>query len=287
MSNKIPAVYQTLYDETVKQEFQDEMRLKGTVRLRNNVVGDKIEFRHFGKGVAKPRGPLASDVPVMGNDYNKTTATMSDWIAKDYTDIFSKPKVNFDELQEQMLSSAMATGRRLDQIIIDALDAAVVPSAADIAVNAESLTFAKVQTAKRILTKQSARGDLYFVISADEEAALLAEAKVTDGDFITNKPLPEGTLDGQKWYGFNWIVLGDRDEGGLPVASTTRTCFAYKGGLKGCIGLGIGIDMTTSADWVAHKASWLAGTNFSAAATTIGDPAAITGLIKVDTLVTA
>jgi hypothetical protein len=46
---------------------------------------------------------------------------MSDYIAAEYSDIFSQQKVNFDERRELVQVVSGAIGRRMDQLVIDAL----------------------------------------------------------------------------------------------------------------------------------------------------------------------
>lgn len=289
MSSDITSTYQAYYDPIVKQEYQGVMALKGAVRIKTGFEGNTVDFRAFGKGVAQPRGPLASDVPVMGNTYQKSTATMADYTAFDYTDIFSQAKVNFNEVTLQAESSAMAVGRMCDQFIINAMDRATVPSGNDIANGSTNFTFAKVQAAAKRLKKLNVpKDERYFLIDAEAEAALLSETKATSGDYVVNKPLQNGTLDGETWYGFKWIVIGDRDEGGLPVSGNIHTGFAFHGGARGCLGLGMGMDFKSSIDWIADKQSWLVGSKFSAGAVAIKDSEdGVQGLVKVDYDVTA
>ena len=50
-------------------------------------------------------------------------ATLENWLAPEYTDIFDKATVNFDEKAELAQVIALALQRRRDQLVIDALDA--------------------------------------------------------------------------------------------------------------------------------------------------------------------
>jgi hypothetical protein len=70
--------------------------LAGLTRERTNVEGNQVKFPKIGKGTATVRVPQ-TDVTPLNVTYSQVTATMSDYIAAEYSDIFSQQKVNFDE----------------------------------------------------------------------------------------------------------------------------------------------------------------------------------------------
>ncbi|NCW70355.1 MAG: hypothetical protein EBV86_17690 [Marivivens sp.] len=53
---------------------------------------------------------------------------MSDYIAAEYSDIFHQSHINFDERRELVEVVSKAIARRVDQLCIDALNAAASPS---------------------------------------------------------------------------------------------------------------------------------------------------------------
>ena len=61
--------------------------------------GKHISFQNLGKGSATARIPQ-TDVTPLNVTYSQVTATMSDFNAAEYSDIFHQAKVNFDERQE-------------------------------------------------------------------------------------------------------------------------------------------------------------------------------------------
>jgi hypothetical protein len=54
MSKQLSSVAVTEFDSMVKHAYQGMGLLKGSVTVRNNVVGDTYKFRRQGKGLAKP-----------------------------------------------------------------------------------------------------------------------------------------------------------------------------------------------------------------------------------------
>ena len=83
----------TLFDSEVKQAYQASRSLAGLTREKNNVVGQTISFPKLGKGVATIRTPQ-SDVTPLSLSYTNVTATMTNYIAAEYSDIFNQTKVN-------------------------------------------------------------------------------------------------------------------------------------------------------------------------------------------------
>ena len=96
MAQSITNAFVTLFDAEVKQAFQAESVLRGAVRLRSGVSGNTYKFPKLGKGSATARIPQ-TDVTPLNVTYSQVTATMSDYNAAEYSDIFHQAKVNFDE----------------------------------------------------------------------------------------------------------------------------------------------------------------------------------------------
>ena len=122
MSKTLSSVAVKVFDDMVKQAYQGSAELDGTVTERNNVTGDTYNFRLIGKGIANQKAS-ADDVTPMDVAHSLQVATLANWLAPEYTDIFDQAEVNFDEKLELAQVIAHALGRRKDQIIIDALDA--------------------------------------------------------------------------------------------------------------------------------------------------------------------
>ena len=110
MAQSITNAFVTLFDAEVKQAYQGESSILGCVRLRQGVQGQTYKFPKLGKGSATARVPQ-TDVTPLNVTYSQVTATMSDYNAAEYSDIFHQAKVNFDERQElvQVVSKAIVT----------------------------------------------------------------------------------------------------------------------------------------------------------------------------------
>ena len=281
MSNLISNVFVAEFDADVKQQYQGMMRLYDTIRRKNGVVGSTYNFPRIDKGLATPRLPQADVTPINLN-YAQNTATIEDWNAPEYTDIFNQQKVNFDDRAELVEAVSYAIGRRMDQIIIDtgiSGAGATVPDTIqpDGTVGASSVfNLGKLRRAKRLMDADGVPQEgRHFAHSANCLEDALAITEMTSADFNTIRALVQGDLD--TYLGYHFHMINDRAEGGLPISANIRQNLCYH---DAAIGLAVGIDMNTKIDWVAEKTSWLVNAMFAAGAVVIDNP----GVVRLDAL---
>lgn len=280
MSKTLTANALASFDGEVKHAYQTGGVLRKMVRVKTGIVGSTHRFPKMGKGAATPRIPQTDVVP-MAVAHTNATATLADWNAPEYTDIFDQAKVDYQERAELAETIAGAIGRREDQLILDALDAATAGGTVsnDIGGTDSGLNVTKLRRARRLLNAASVpKGDRFFIGSAIGEEQLLGETEVTSSDFAVVKALVQGEID--TFLGFKYEFLDDRDEGGVPVdSSPDRTNYAFHGGQRGSTGLAVGIDFRTEVNYIAEKTSWLANGLFSAGAVVLD----ANGLVDVTT----
>ena len=275
MSVNISTAFVTLFDSEVKQAYQGQRLLAGVTRERTGVQGNTVKFPKIGKGSATIRVPQTDVVP-LNVTYSQVTATMEDFIAAEYSDIFDQSHVNFSERQElvQVVSGAIA--RRMDQVVLDALTAASGTNTVANSVGGSNtnLNVAKLRAAKKALDAKNVPADgRCMIIHANSLDSLLAETEVTSSDFASVKALVTGDVD--TFLGFQFITMGDRDEGGLAIdGSNDRTLFAFH---KDAMGLGISMNQTSRVDYIAEKTSFLVASMFSAGSVAIDAE----GIVKV------
>jgi len=257
----------TLFDAEVKQAYQAKAQLVAAVRQRRGVEGSTAKFPKVGKGVATLRIPQ-TDVTPLNVDFSQVTATLEDWNAAEYSDIFMQQKVNFDERQELVQVVANAIGRRQDQLVIDALTASSTSNTVsnDIGGTDTNLNLDKLLAAKKLLDKGNVPPqDRHMVIHANSLASILAEQKLTSSDYASVKALVSGEIN--TFLGFTFHVLGDRVEGGLAVdGSLDRTVWAFH---KDAVGYAEGMGPKTEINYVPEKTSFLVNSMFSAGAVAI------------------
>jgi hypothetical protein len=268
MSIQLSQIAQIEFDEQIKAAYQQAGILRPHVRVRTGVVGNTCEFRRYGRGMATPRVPQTDVVP-MNTAYAKRQAVLTDWNAAEYTDVFDQATTNVDEKPIVAANIANAIGRREDQMILDALDAANPTANIDTNVGGANtgMNLAKLRRAKRFLDDRAVpNGMRCLVHSAEALEQLLSLPEVTSSDYNTIRALVNGELN--TYMGFTLAMIEARDEGGLPKTGVLRTSFAFD---KMAVGLAIGIDYRNEVYYIPEKTSWLANGLFKAGAVTIDD----------------
>ena len=258
MSTNLSPAFVQLFEAEVHQAYQGAAVLRGAARTRTGVVGDTVKFPKVGKGSASVRTPSTDVVPING-EFSQISVSLTDFVAAEYSDVFNQAKVNFDERQELAQLVGNAIGRREDQIIIDALDAASAGSTVAKTVvttgsaTASNLNVGKIIAAKKALdAKNVPATDRHFVIHANNLAGLLGDERAISSDFQTLQALVGGQIN--QMMGFTFHIVGDRDEGGLPLATADRTCFAFH---RSAIGVAVGIAPKTEINYIPEKTSFL------------------------------
>lgn len=274
MAVSVSNAFVTLFDSEVKQAYQGQRALAGLTRERS-VEGSIVKFPTIGKGTASIRVPQ-TDVTPMSVSYNSVQATMQDFIAAEYSDIFNQAKINFQDRAELVQVVGGAIGRRMDQVVLDALTAAsgTLTVANSVGGSNSNLNVAKLRDTKKQMDAKNVPSQGRVIIAhANNMDSLLAETSVTSSDFNTVKALVTGDVN--SFLGFRFVQIGDRDEGGLAITgSGDRTVFAFH---KDAMGLGINMAEKTKVDYIPEKTSFLIASMFSAGAVAV-DPEGIAKL---------
>ena len=271
MATTLSPAFVTLFEAEVHQAYQSSATLRNVARMRTGVEGSTAKFPILAKGSASVRTPSTDVVPLNGT-YSSVTATLTDYVASEYSDIFNQAKINFDERQELAKLVGNAIGRREDQIIIDALIAGsagttvantVVTSGSG---SASDLNVGKIIEAKKGMDAKSVPPtDRHMIIHANSLASLLGDERAISADFAQVQALVRGEVN--SFMGFQIHMIGDRDEGGLPKdGSNDRTCLAFH---RDAIGCAVGIPPKTEVNYIPEKTSFLVTAMYSAGAIVI------------------
>ena len=273
MAQNITSAFVTLFDEEVKQAYQGEALLRGTMRTRSGVQGNTVKFPKIGKGVATVRVPQ-TDVTPLNVTYSQVTATMTDYIAAEYSDIFHQSHVNFDERRELVQVVSKSIARRMDQLCIDALNSASSPStvATTVGGSGTNMNIEKLRAAAKAMNDKNVPAEnRHLLMHSSQLDALLGETEITSQDFASVKALVRGEVN--SFMGFQIHTMGDRDEGGLPKPST-RTCFAWH---QDSMGYAESMAQKSEVNYIPEKTSFLVSSMFSAGAVAIDDE----GIVKI------
>ena len=271
----ISNAFTTLFDQEVKQAYQASRKLGGLIREKNAQGASIVKFPTLGKGTASVRTPMTDVVP-MNLAFSQATATMTDYIAAEYSDIFNQSHVNFSERQELVQAVGKSIGRRMDQVTLDALTAASGTGTVANSLGGANtdLNIEKLRETKRIMDAANVDPDgRTFLMHANNLEALLGDTEVTSSDFASVKSLVNGEVN--QYMGFTFVMLGDMDEGGLVKdGSNDRTIFAFH---KSALGMGTSMDQQSRVDYIPEKTSFLVASMFSAGAVAIEGA----GIVKI------
>ena len=278
MSIDLANVLATQFTEEVKHKFQESGTLRDSVRVRDVRNAKTVQFNLMGRGNAAERTTIHTAIPLMNITHDPVSVSVKNYTASELTDIFLDSQVPFDEKMELVDTIATALGRRLDQIIIDAMVAAAPAKqvADDVSGVSSNLTIDAIRSAAKMLDEDGVPdGDRTLVISPSGLHSLLEDNQATSVDFNNVKALVRGDLD--TFYGFQIKKIGNREEGGLPLSVGARTCFAYH---KAAIGLGVNMEPTVRIDWDEQYGAHRVTGFLSAGCGVIDD----LGLVEISTL---
>ena len=99
---------------------------------------------------------------------------MEDYIAAEYSDIFNQAKVNFQDRAELVQVVSGAIGRRMDQVVIDALVAASGTNTVtnDIGGTDTNLNVAKLRAAKKAMDAKNVPAQNRVIIAHAKQHGL-------------------------------------------------------------------------------------------------------------------
>lgn len=272
----------TLFDAQVKKVYQEGYSLKGLVREKSAAGAKTIQFPVMGKGIARQKA-IHADVIPSDVAHAPVTATMGDWYASEFTDIFKNKQINFDEITELADILRDACGRRMDKILIDALNAASGTGTVsnDIGGTDTGMNFEKFVAAMGELDDEGVPQDgRTFLMNHRAYRELLSDDEFINSDYgqMRFDTTAKGNI--KPYLGFNIVTIADRVETdgsvtGLPKdGSNDVTLFGFH---RDAVGLGINMEMRSEVNYVPEKLAHLSTVMFSCGAVAI-DP---TGIVKV------
>lgn len=266
-----------IFIDEVKHEYQEMGRLRNAVRFKM-VQGDKAQFPVLGD-MTTAEHVLGSDIPTQNKDHTPVTITTKRFSAGAYCDRFLSMETNYDDRQETAKSLAMAFDRRVDQFIIDALEASATSKtvANNVSGSVDDLTLAALRSAAKQLDQDGVPTEgRTLLVHTNGLHHLLEDTEVTSSDYNTIKALVQGDLN--TYYGFDIIKLGNRpNEGGLTIdGSNDRLNFAFH---RDALGALMSRDIEIRVDYDARKGADLITGFVSANAKEIDSK----GIVKITT----
>lgn len=270
MSTTIDQAFIKQFEREVHEAYQRQgSKLRQTVRTISNVNGNTAVFQKVGKGTASTKSTHGM-VPVMNLAHSAIEVTMQDYYAGDWIDRLDELKINIDERQVIANAGAHALGRKTDELIVTALDAASTHSVAEDNVG---MTLDKVLEAFEIFGANDVPddGQRFAAVGWKQWSQLLDMDEFASADFVGPDNLPYNTATQAKmWLGTIWMP-----HSGLPIdGSDIRTCYFYH---KTAIGHAAASDVTTDITWHGDRAAHFINSMMSQGAKLIDEA----GIVKI------
>lgn len=270
MSTSINQAFIKQFEREVHESYQRMgSKLRNTVRVINNVNGSTAVFQKVGKGTASTKSTHGL-VPVMNLDHSSIECELKDFYAGDWVDQLDELKTNIDERGVIANAGAYALGRKSDELIINALDAATTNVIVEDGVG---LTKDKVLEAFEILgeTDVPDDGQRFAVVGWKQWSDLLQIDEFANSNYVGSEELPWLGTQAKQWLGTTWLP-----HSGLPLGGTgVRSCFWFH---KTAIGHASGSDVQSDVTWHGDRAAHFVNNMMSQGASLIDD----TGVIKIE-----
>lgn len=245
MANTIDTAFIKQFETEVHIAYQRMgSKLRNTVRT-SNVTGSVARFQIIGKGVANTKSRNGNVTP-MELAHTTVEATMADYYAPEYIDKLDELKININERQAVAQSAAAALGRKTDELIYAAMDAAGGTAIHD---TSSALEIADLLSLFETMGVNDVPedGQRYLAMNPKGYADLFGISQFASSDFVGEQNLPfAGGMTMKEFMGFKVFSTS---------AVTAGKNIAYH---TSSVGLGINADVQTEVNYVAEKASHLA-----------------------------
>jgi len=236
---------------------QKGSRLRNSVLVKPDVVGEEAYIDQLGKTVAVKRTTRHMDTPIIDPDHKRRKVFLFDWISNTLLDNEDEIKMLIDPQSSYSLNAVWALSRSIDiEILTAALATAYTgkegttpvtfPAGNIIAEGNTGLTIAKLLATKELLDGADVDEDepRYIAVTSKQVSDLLGTTEVTSSDYNVVKALVKGEIN--TFMGFEFKRVS---KAMLSVASDIRSCVAWaRDGLGLAIALDVKSRITERAD---------------------------------------
>jgi hypothetical protein len=251
MSTQITTAFVQQYSANVMMLAQQKgSKLKDLVR-NETVNGKQAFFDQIGATAARRRTNRHSDTPRMDTPHARRRCALEDFDWADLVDNEDKIRMLIDPTSSYAMAAAMAMGRAMDEVIIDAMrgtafagetgsTSIVLPAGSKVAVAASGLTLTKLLAAKSIMDGADIDSEgRYIAVTNRQLTDLLNVTEVKNADFNSVKALAQGEMN--SFLGFNFIrVDGLRIDGTRIMPFVTGSDRAVMAWQRDNVVLGVG-----------------------------------------------
>lgn len=266
--------FKTDFDTQLKHDWRLRQPALAPICKRRNVNAKIATFNRAGILTAQQK---LSSSPLQFQDLtqNNVTATVLDYYSYALSDEMDILKMEYDERKELAVATSIACVERMDQLIINALEAGA--SATTYGADNVNLTIANLANIDAQLNAIRAPKERFLVLHALSARRMLTLLEATSSDYTDLKLISEGGqgLSNRKFMGFNVILMGNYDtaEGGMLYNAGTgvRTNYVVCGtGVNASVGLAVNLDIQSKVAMMESHDAYKVGARFSAGSVVIG-----------------
>jgi len=261
------------FEAEVHEAYQRQgSKLRPTVRSKSNVKGASTVFQRVGRGVASSKSRNGV-VPVMNLTYSAIECFLQDHYAGEWIDKLDDLKTNINELQVLANAGAYALGRKTDELIISALDAATQEAIGTQAgqTDNDGLTRAKILLAFEMLGEADVPDDSqrYAIVGWKQWSELLTISEFANSGFVGEDDLPWKGSQAKRWLGATWIP-----HSGLTQVGELRQCYFYH---RTSVAHAAAQEIVTDVTWHGDRAAHFVNSMMSQGAVLVDD----TGVVRM------
>lgn len=248
MSTTLDQAFIKQFEREVHEAYQRQgSKLRSTVRTISDVNGSSAVFQKVGTGTASTKSTHGM-VPVMNLAHSNIEVVLSDYYAGDWVDRLDELKTNIDERQVIANAGAHALGRKTDELIISALNAADDNVIAD---GNTGISMTKLLEAFETFGENDVPDDggRFCIVGWKQWSELLKMDEFVNADYVGSDSLPFANITQAKMF-LGTIFI---PHSGLPVdENDIRSCFWYH---RTAIGHAAASDVQTDITWHGDRAS--------------------------------
>lgn len=250
MSNVIDQAFINMYTNNVTMLFQQQgSKLRAHVTEKSG-QGEYEFFERIGPTEATDVLVRHAETTYTNTDHTRRRVGKTDSQWADLIDVNDLHRILIDPVGPYTVNAGWAMGRKVDDRIITAFNAAAAtgkdgttsvafPAGQVIAEGGTNMTLDKLRTAKQKFDDNDVEEAMRNLVwSPAAVNKLLADTTLTSADFNTVKALVDGEI--RTFVGFNYIMSTR-----LNIASDIRSCFAW---VPSSMGLAMGMGITSTID---------------------------------------
>ena len=249
MPLSVPTTFQIEYETQLIHRFQRmSTKLLATTRTKRDVKASEARFKLAGLGTAGPKTPTGR-VPIMGAGRSSVSVPLETNYAGDVIEEEDLEQMSHDDRDAAVKSGAAAIGRRVDELILNALDATTQPT---IAAGANPLALDHAMQAIVRLQQNDVpfERQVFCVISPNAFAHLLRFRQFASSEFVGPKDLPFMTLS--EWRFWNGVFF--MPHAGAPGIGTA-TCKGFMYHYE-AVASALGHDLRSDISWENTDSNW-------------------------------